>query len=59
MGKLIRVFIREDEGTVAIGVQDQGIGIPENKKKSLFVRFENLVDKNCLIRQAPVLVFHW
>lgn len=33
MEKLIRVFIREDEGTVAIGVQDQGIGIPENKKK--------------------------
>lgn len=50
-GKLIRVFIREDESTVAIGVQDQGIGIAENKKKSLFVRFENLVDKN-LFNQA-------
>jgi len=32
-------------------VQDQGIGIAENKKKSLFVRFENLVDKN-LFNQA-------
>ena len=45
-GKLIRVFIHEDEGTVSVGVQDQGIGIAENKKKSLFVRFGNLVDKN-------------
>ncbi len=45
-GKMITVFVREEEKTVAIGVQDQGIGIPENKKASLFVRFENLVDKN-------------
>lgn len=45
-GKMITVFIREDEGTISVGVQDQGIGIAENKKKSLFVRFENLVDKN-------------
>ena len=43
---MITVFIREDEGTVSVGVQDQGIGIAENKRKSLFVRFENLVDKN-------------
>ncbi|WP_455585574.1 two-component regulator propeller domain-containing protein [Bacteroides sp.] len=50
-GKLIRVFILEEEGTVSIGVQDQGIGISESKKKSLFVRFENLVDKN-LFNQA-------
>ena len=45
-GKMITVFIREDEGTVSVGVQDQGIGIAENKRKSLCVRFENLVDKN-------------
>ena len=45
-GKMITVFIREDEGTASVGVQDQGIGIAENKRKSLFVRFENLVDKN-------------
>ncbi len=45
-GKLISIFIREDEETISIGVQDQGIGIAENRKKSLFVRFENLVDKN-------------
>ena len=50
-GKMITMFIREDENTVSIGVQDQGIGIAENKKKSLFVRFENLVDKN-LFNQA-------
>ena len=50
-GKMITMFIREDENTVSIGVQDQGIGIAENKRKSLFVRFENLVDKN-LFNQA-------
>lgn len=49
--KLITVFIREDEETVTVGVQDQGIGIAESRKKSLFVRFENLVDKN-LFNQA-------
>ena len=27
-------------------MQDQGIGIAENKKKSIFVRFENMVDRN-------------
>jgi DNA-binding response OmpR family regulator len=43
---MITLFIREDEHTVTIGVQDQGIGIPEQKQKSLFVRFENFVDRN-------------
>lgn len=50
-GKMISVFIREDENTVSVEVSDQGIGIAENKKNSLFVRFENLVDKN-LFNQA-------
>lgn len=50
-GKMITVFIQEDENSVSVGVQDQGIGIAENKRKSLFVRFENLVDKN-LFNQA-------
>ena len=45
-GKMITVFVRENEQTVSVGVQDQGIGIAENRKKSLFVRFENLVDTN-------------
>lgn len=49
-GKLIRVFIREDEGTVAIGVQDQESVYRRIRKISL-VRFENLVDKN-LFNQA-------
>ena len=43
-GKMISVFIREDEKSVSVGVRDQGIGIAENKKKSIFLRFENLVD---------------
>nr|WP_320057697.1 two-component regulator propeller domain-containing protein [uncultured Bacteroides sp.] len=45
-GKAITVFIREDAETVSVGVQDQGIGIAENKRNSIFIRFENLVDKN-------------
>ncbi|MDO4162945.1 MAG: two-component regulator propeller domain-containing protein [Bacteroides sp.] len=45
-GKMISIFICEDEKTISIGVQDQGIGIAENKKKSIFLRFENLVDRN-------------
>ena len=36
----------------AIGVQDQGIGISESKKSSLFVRFENLLDKNLFNQQS-------
>jgi signal transduction histidine kinase/DNA-binding response OmpR family regulator len=45
-GKTITVFVHENEDSVTVGVQDQGIGIPENKKNSLFVRFETLLDKN-------------
>lgn len=45
-GKTITVFIHENEDTVTVGVQDQGIGISESKKNSLFVRFETLLDKN-------------
>ena len=45
-GKTITVFIHENESSIAVGVQDQGIGIPENMKKSIFVRFETLLDKN-------------
>ena len=44
--KMIKVFIHENERSVSVGVQDQGIGIAENKRKSIFVRFENLVDRN-------------
>lgn len=49
--KQIKVSIQEGETDVTIAVEDQGIGIAENKQKSLFVRFENLVDKN-LFNQA-------
>lgn len=43
-GKMIRVKISESEDKISIEVEDQGIGIAENKKKVLFVRFENHVD---------------
>ena len=45
-GRMITVFVHDDDKQVSIGVQDQGIGIAENKKSVLFVRFENLMDKN-------------
>lgn len=45
-GKMIAVYIREDENTASIEVRDQGIGIEESKKGSIFERFENLVDKS-------------
>ncbi|MGL5273039.1 MAG: ATP-binding protein, partial [Phocaeicola sp.] len=45
-GKAIRLFVRENEDNVAIGVEDHGIGISEKKRASLFVRFEGLLDKN-------------
>lgn len=44
--KSITVFIREDKNIVTIGVKDQGVGISDARKKTLFVRFENLFDKN-------------
>lgn len=51
-GKMITLFVHENEDNVAIGVQDQGIGIPENKKASIFLRFENLIDKNLFNQQS-------
>lgn len=45
-GKMIRVFLLDEEKTCVVGVQDQGIGIAENKKESVFIRFENMVDRN-------------
>lgn len=51
-GKMITLFIHENENSVAVGVQDQGIGISESKKASLFVRFENLLDKNLFNQQS-------
>jgi len=51
-GKMITLFIHENEKNIAIGVQDQGIGISESKKASLFVRFETLLDKNLFNQQS-------
>lgn len=50
-GRQIKVIVQAEENNVTIAVEDQGIGIAENNQKSLFVRFENLVDKN-LFNQA-------
>ena len=44
-GKQIRLFVGAKEERVLIGVADQGIGFDESKKRSIFLRFENLVDR--------------
>ena len=43
---MIKVFIHEDKDTVSIGVQDQALVLPRTRRKSIFVRFENMVDRN-------------
>lgn len=43
-GKEIKIEIKENEDTVSVSVIDKGVGITENKKKKLFVRFENHVE---------------
>lgn len=40
--KEIRVVIEDGEDSVSISVVDQGVGVSEEKQKSLFVRFESL-----------------
>ena len=45
-GKMIKVLLQNEERTCVVGIQDQGIGIAENKRDSIFIRFENIVDKN-------------
>lgn len=49
-GKMISIFVREDEKTVSVGVQDRGIGIDESSRKSLFMRFENLANQKLFAR---------
>ena len=45
-GKQIKVTIADAGADILIAVQDQGIGIAENKQQNLFVRFENLLDRS-------------
>jgi signal transduction histidine kinase/DNA-binding response OmpR family regulator/ligand-binding sensor domain-containing protein len=45
-GKMIKVFLQDEEKSCTVGVQDRGRGIPEEKKDSIFIRFENNVEHN-------------
>ena len=45
-GKNITVVVEDRGDRVVIGVCDEGIGIAESKRSVLFVRFENMIDKN-------------
>lgn len=45
-GKRIAVSVHETEKTVDVSVCDQGIGIAENRRKSIFLRFENMADRS-------------
>ncbi len=45
-GKAITVFIEDKDPHIAIGVRDEGIGFTDSQRSKLFLRFENLLDKN-------------
>lgn len=45
-GRQIKLIVKSDDKNVTISVKDQGVGIDKSKQKSLFVRFENLMDNN-------------
>ena len=45
-GKKINVYLLESNDSVTIRITDQGIGIPKEKQKIIFKRFENLVQNN-------------
>jgi signal transduction histidine kinase/DNA-binding response OmpR family regulator/ligand-binding sensor domain-containing protein len=45
-GKMIKIFLSDEEKSCIIGVRDQGHGISEEKRDSIFIRFENNVEKN-------------
>lgn len=51
-GKQIKIIIHVVRENVSICIEDQGIGISEDKQKRLFERFENLVDKNLFNRES-------
>ncbi|MGB3180051.1 MAG: HAMP domain-containing sensor histidine kinase [Cyclobacteriaceae bacterium] len=43
--KMVRVFLRETDDSVVIGVQDQGPGLTEQDKAKLFGKFQKLTAK--------------
>ena len=45
-GKGIKVCIQKTDNDTLLIIEDQGVGIDEQKQKKLFVRFENFTDKN-------------
>lgn len=50
--KMVKISVREEAKKVIIEVQDQGIGIPENKRSSLFIRFEDHLNQKYFSQQS-------
>ena len=50
--KMVKISIREDLHEVFIEVQDQGVGIAESKRGSLFVRFEDHLNQKYFSQQS-------
>jgi DNA-binding response OmpR family regulator len=44
-GRMVKLLLHEFAGSIAIEIADQGIGIPKERRSSLFERFENHLNK--------------
>lgn len=50
--KTIKILIEEDEQHIFISIIDEGVGIEEKFRNSIFQRFENIADKNLFNRSS-------
>src|SRR5205823_3896653 len=50
----VTVWAKEKDGQLHVGVQDSGVGIPKDKIKTVFEKFESLSDtRNRVLKPVP------